>query len=259
MNANFRSGYLVQGQALGGLPLYQPLSANNQVINVMGQNPISLVYLQSDSTDSSARVFTLVSSSIVGHQVTIVMTSGSSTTAQMKNTGNAALISDWVCTQNQSLTVQWNGTAWVEVCRNNQGAKVAGTLSQSDIVGMYATPVTLIPAPGAGRCVVVDEVELFHSYATAAYTGGEDILLQYNTTAANVITMDKTIVTATSSLASYARPTVYVSTSSDTGFSLTANANKAVEITNGTAAFSAGDAANVIKYRITYHVITLLV
>lgn len=309
---NFRSGYLVQGQPLGSLPMYVTLTADNTVINVMGP-PVSVVYLQSDNTTPTLRTFTIVDSTIIGHVLNIVFESGASTSAQLVDGGNCALNGDWEPVQYQSITLQWDGSAWVELNRSNptvsspsltsaqiivgNGSNIAtavdmtgdvtisnagltaigankvtasmlatnvlveatGTLSQANIIAMNGTPISLIAAPGAGKAIVVDEIELFHDYAVAAYSGGGDLSIEYATSGTDVLTLDATFVTDTADAKTLIKPVVYTGTGSNTGFDLAANVNKAIQATNATAVFADGDATNIIKWRIRYHVITVLV
>lgn len=63
------------------------------------------------------------------------------------------------------------------------GMYATGTLSNANLTGMYATPVSLIGAPGSGLAIMVDRVMLQHEHATAAFTGGGGIVFQYGNTA----------------------------------------------------------------------------
>lgn len=139
--------------------------------------------------------------------------------------------------------------------------EATGTLSQAQIIALFSTPVTLVAAPGAGKIVIVDELEFFHDYATAAYTGGGDVTVEYATSGLDIFVMDVALVTAAADdnwiLKTGAVAPFTSSASTASHSSLTTSINKAVTITNATAVFAAGNAANVIKYRIRYHVVTL--
>lgn len=158
-----------------------------------------------------------------------------------------------------------NRQAWGDILDGAFGAapkilESSGTLTQANIVAMNGTPVSLVAAQGAGTLIVVDEIELFHSYSTAAYSGGGDVAIQYNTSAKLIEAIDVAAITTTASEQYIFKPsasyTSTVATSSQTD--LASSANKAVEITNATAVFAAGNVANVFKYKIRYHVVTLL-
>jgi hypothetical protein len=133
-----------------------------------------------------------------------------------------------------------------------------GTLTQAQLQAI-GTPISLIAAPGAGKVLVVDEVELFHDYATAAYTSGADLQIEYATSGTNIALVADTFVTGTSDQSAILKPSTYGldgSTGTGVGFDVTANANKAVQIT-GTN-FADGNASNIVKWRIRYRIITLL-
>lgn len=114
---NFRPGYLSQGAPLGALPTYVMLSADNQVVNT--QN-VAYLGLSSDNTTASNRTFTLTDSTLQGQELTIVFESGSSTTAQLADSGNVALSSAWEPSQYDSLTLMWDDftSKWVEKARS---------------------------------------------------------------------------------------------------------------------------------------------
>lgn len=136
----------------------------------------------------------------------------------------------------------------------------AGALTQAQIIAMFTTPVTLIAAPGAGKAIIVDEIEFFHDFDTAAYTGGGDVSVEYGS-GADVVLADATLITGAADAKTLARPTIYdldATTGTGIGFDMAAQANQALRITNATAVFAAGSALNVLKYRIRHHVVTLL-
>lgn len=136
--------------------------------------------------------------------------------------------------------------------------ETTGTLSQANLQAI-GTPISLISAPGAGKVIVVDEIELFHSYSTAAYTSGADLQIEYETSGDNIALVADSFVTGVANVSTIIKPSTYNldgSTGTGVGFDVTANANKAIQIT-GTN-FADGNAANVVKWRIRYHVITLL-
>lgn len=137
---------------------------------------------------------------------------------------------------------------------------VSGTLSQAQILAMSVTPVVLVAAPGAGKLVVVDEIELFHDYATTAYADGGDVAIQYTTSATPVSVLDVAVVTATADANFILKPSASYTSSASTSSAtdLSTSVNKGVEITNATGAFTGGNASNIFKYRVRYHVITVL-
>lgn len=135
-------------------------------------------------------------------------------------------------------------------------SEATGTLTQADILAMNGAPVELIPAPGAGKLVIVDEIEVYHKYANAAYTAGGDVSVQYGNGTA-IAELEDAVVTGAADSRHLVRPEAYASSSSST-VDLSGCVGEAVEITNASAAFDDGDADNVVKYRIRYRVITVL-
>lgn len=113
---NFRSGFLVRGEGLGTTSQTITLIADNQVINPAGQ---AMINLESDNTTATNRTFTILGSTLEGQVLTFVFTSGSSTAADLQDTGNVLLTAAWQPTQGQSLTLIWNArlSKWVELAR----------------------------------------------------------------------------------------------------------------------------------------------
>lgn len=134
------------------------------------------------------------------------------------------------------------------------------TLSQANIQAMNATPVSLITAPGAGKLIIVDEIECLHTYSTAAYASGGDVSIQYSTSAAPVQVFDVVAVTETNSRTFLWKPTAgYASSATaSTQTDLATSINKGIEVTNAVGAFTNGNAANIFKLRVRYHVVTAL-
>lgn len=53
------------------------------------------------------------------------------------------------------------------------------TLTATQIKALYSTPQTLIPAPGAGKIILVDKILAFLDYSTAAFTGSNALEFRY--------------------------------------------------------------------------------
>ncbi len=136
--------------------------------------------------------------------------------------------------------------------------EATGTLTQANLIAMYTTPVTLIADPAAGMGLIVDEIEFRHAYSTTVYTGGDDVSVEYSD-GTDIVLLDKTLVTAGSSTARIVKPTIYnLDDVTGTGLGFAITAAKGVQITNATAVFAAGNVANVLKWRIRYHLVTLI-
>lgn len=137
--------------------------------------------------------------------------------------------------------------------------EVTGTLTQAQLISMFTTPITLVPAPGAGLLIVPIEFSLQHVYSTAAYTGGGVISLKWHGST-TMVAAAATIVTGSSTASYLIRPSLFDldnSTGTGTGLVTTALPNLGLDVTNATAVFAAGNVANVLNYRIKYRTIAV--
>lgn len=188
----------------------------------------------------------------------IALADGKVLVGNVSGVGAAVTLTGDVTTTNAGVTAIGANKVTKAMLATDVMVETTGTLTQANLLAI-ASLVEAIPAPGAGKVIVVDEVELFHSYSTAAYAAGSDLALEYETSGDNIALVVDSFVTDTSSASKIIKPSTYNldgSTGTAAGFDVTANANKAVKFqaTN----FTDGNAANVIKWRIRYHVVTLL-
>ena len=119
---NFRGGFLNQGQALGAISQTVLLTADNTVVNPAAL-ACQMINLESDNTTAANRTFTLTAGSgaglLDGQLLYLVFTSGSSTAAQLADSGNVILSAAWEPTLGDTLTLIYNArvAVWVELCR----------------------------------------------------------------------------------------------------------------------------------------------
>lgn len=139
--------------------------------------------------------------------------------------------------------------------------EATGTLTAANIAAMNATPVELIAAPAAGLIHIIDEIELLHDYDTAAYADGGDISIEYGTSGVDISVIDVAWLQDTADSQLVLKPSACYSSSASTSSetNLLTSIAKPIQITNATAAFTGGDVANIVKYRIRYHTVTALV
>ena len=136
--------------------------------------------------------------------------------------------------------------------------ETTGTLTQANLQAI-GTPISLISAPGAGKVIIVDEIELLHTYSTTVYATGADVQFEYATSGDNITLVDSAFVTGGANQNTIIKPSTYDldgATGTGVGFDVTASANKAVQVTGSN--FTNGNVANIVKWRIRYHVVTLL-
>ncbi len=133
-------------------------------------------------------------------------------------------------------------------------ASATVTLSAAQILGMYATPVQLIAAQGAGKLILIDSILWDIAFVSAQYAAGGAIQAQYGNT------IHGAGPAASGSLAAASLNGVAAS-----GFlgnasgSATLNApatveNTAVYLSNASAAFTTGDSTVTLYVR--YRVVT---
>lgn len=171
---------------------------------------------------------------------------------------NGTIVADDIATGGVATAEILDDTVAVADLNTAVMVEATGTLSQANLLAI-GTPIQLIAAPGAGKVIVVDEVELLHTYSTAQYATGADVQLEYETSGDNIALIYDTFFTAASSSSVIFKPSTYDldgSTGTAAGFVVTANANKGIFVSGSN--FTNGDASNIVKWRIRYHVVTLL-
>jgi predicted RecA/RadA family phage recombinase len=150
------------------------------------------------------------------------------------------------------------GDPTVRVRLNESYVSAAGwissifTLTAAQLIAMYTAPITLIPAPGAGKAVLVDQDILFEMATTATqFTGGGAVSFPYHGggTVVHAGSVPASVVTAAAG-SSY---TLLGSAVAANG--TTVPANTGVDITNATAAFAAG--TGTAKVQMRYRIVTL--
>jgi hypothetical protein len=165
---------------------------------------------------------------------------------------------------NANVTVNSYGA--ITAASNGSGggslSVASGTLSSAQIIGMFATPVQLIAAPGAGL-VILPWLIYFNHVRVVSFTGGGNITLQYGNTTGGII------ANATASYNNtnygYFHAALLTGSASDvmTGHGLVAGynpsgtisttiANLPLSITNATTAFATGTGS--LYYQIIYTV-----
>jgi predicted RecA/RadA family phage recombinase len=129
-----------------------------------------------------------------------------------------------------------------------QEATVA--ITSANILGMNASPVSVLAAPGAGKAILVEGILFEMTRTSTAYANGGAVSFQYHTTTASVPhagTIAASLVTTggAGSAQTWLGPNVGTN-------GLVIPANEGIDITNATAAFitGTGTAKVFIKYRI---------
>lgn len=112
-------------------------------------------------------------------------------------------------------------------------------LTAAQINGMYAAPVLVVPAPGAGRAIVVNGLAWNFVYGSAAFASGGVVTLQYGSTVHAGGTLTTTGIAAASVIGVTANSLL-----TDTAIPIVATSantvNAGIYISNATGAFTTG-------------------
>lgn len=135
------------------------------------------------------------------------------------------------------------GVALNEVLRNS----VNVALTAANIIAMGTTPVALIAAPGAGKCIIVDNISFKMTTTATVFTGGGAVEFRYTDASGTKVSADiaAAVITAVAG----------TSFTNVRGIeaSLTGTVNAPIVIRNATAAFAAGTGTAVVT--IDYHIV----
>jgi len=133
----------------------------------------------------------------------------------------------------------------------------SGTLTLAQMLALYSTPVTILPALPTGYMYVVDKFVLEAVYGSLAFSGGGVIYLQYGSTAhgANKATDDIAAAFLTTFPSSKV-VSVDGLTLSSTGIVISAVTGAVVSLTAADAVFTGGTGATG-AYTVYYHVVPL--
>lgn len=111
------------------------------------------------------------------------------------------------------------------------------TLTPAQVITAFTTPLVLLPAPGAGKSIVVDYILYRLTYAGTAYTLGGVVTVGYAGGAAVVNTMTAALITASASA-----DTLLVTGSTN----ITATQNAAIQLSVATQNFATGNSNLVL-------------
>jgi hypothetical protein len=64
------------------------------------------------------------------------------------------------------------------------------TLTAAQIKALYSTPITIVAAPGSGKAIIVDKIVAKLEYATAAFTGSNNVEFRYTNASGDKVVLD---------------------------------------------------------------------
>jgi hypothetical protein len=114
------------------------------------------------------------------------------------------------------------------------------SLTAAQFKGMYATPVSVLAAPGANLMNIVDSCAINYTYSTAAYAAGGAVGLQYGNTADLAGPPASTTEAATDYTSATANTMFRFGGGLSTGAVTSTAINTAIYISNASAAFTTG-------------------
>lgn len=156
-----------------------------------------------------------------------------------------------------------NKTLTSPTINSDQYLEASGTIATGDVLTMNATPIELIAAPGAGKAIVVDEVQFFLDFNSAAYVAaaGEDLTVEYGGgTDIAVIDNDAVALLTAAADAQWIGKNfaIYDASVAGTGDGVLLGGfdNEAVNASIATGEVATGDSP--LKYLVKYHVVTYI-
>ncbi len=174
--------------------------------------------------------------------------------------------SDWTDLEGVSAAPSTIDSALDTLVANlgTQSQYASGTITTGEILALNATPKVLIAAPGAGKTIIVEELQAFLDYNAATYVvgAGEDLTLQYTTGGVNIMTIDNDVTTflaATADAHLICKPKIYDCegvAGSEHGLLLLTVDNESVEMFLASGETATGDSP--IKWAIRYRIVDSL-
>lgn len=120
------------------------------------------------------------------------------------------------------------------------------SLTAAQLIAMGTTPVSIVAAPGVGKCTIVDNITFKMVTTATAFTGGGAVEFRYTDASGTKVTADVAGAVVTAGTGTSFTNVRGIEAS------LTCTANAPVVIRNATAAFAAGTGTALIT--IDYHV-----
>lgn len=155
-------------------------------------------------------------------------------------------------TDTQAIAV-YTTSGWIDQTGPTGTQYMSGTLTAAQINDMYNTGISLIPAPGANKAVIVNDFILELVSDGTVFTGGGAISLQYGDVGAGGPAITATI--AATLLTGAGTNRISLSYGALVNSAVANYRNAAVAITNGGAAVFAGGGASTVNWKIWYSTI----
>ena len=92
----------------------------------------------------------------------------------------------------------YDGSQWQYLASTSDAImSVTRTLTSAEILALFTTPITLIPAQGANRLIDIDKIIWSYNYNSIQYAGtGVDVTINYETATTQLASNGDQIITA---------------------------------------------------------------
>lgn len=128
-------------------------------------------------------------------------------------------------------------------------------LDHTDLTNLVGTPITLVPAPGANKAIIVERVHLVFDVTTTGYTepsAPDNLVIEY-ASGADIVEIDATgFLDQATDQVRHVTPS-YAGGAAAAG--MTPVANSAVQALNNSTNWTGGNAANTLSIRVEYKIV----
>src|SRR5215469_9050362 len=100
--------------------------------------------------------------------------------------GDYAPTGNWDYSKATSLTLP-SGVVGSSNLAPQVGQFIETDLSAAQIITLHSVPVTVVPAPGAGKCIVIDTLVFSMTYNSVQFTGGGAVSAVFHGLSTNLI------------------------------------------------------------------------
>ncbi|HZT29503.1 MAG TPA: hypothetical protein VFA33_06450 [Bryobacteraceae bacterium] len=125
------------------------------------------------------------------------------------------------------------------------------SLTAAQLIAMYTTPVSILPAPGAGKVLIIDAIAFQFKHGASQFTGGGAVTFVFHGTAVTPHTGN----VAAATIQAAADDVQYLGPNTSAAIDLQTAINLGLDIKNATAAFAAGNGTAIVT--VWYSVLTL--
>jgi len=169
----------------------------------------------------------------------------------MKSTETADFLACQDSSGNEKFSVAADGSIAISGAPKVAQYVAQVQLTAAQIIAMYTTPVSILPAPPAGTAILVEQIAVELDLTAKAFSGGGVVHFYYHGQTAEI--MAQTIAAAT--VQGGAGQSVYVLEPVQTAGGSVVTPAVGIDITNASGVFAAG--TGTAKITVWYSILTL--